>query len=447
MTDPATVATAAHDVDRIIAKEMTELSVQERESAENDVHGISNGEEDPLFMESRLLLMNRFLQQLKPGSVFQEAESMNPQYVSDRRFRLKFLRADRYNSKEAAERMIRFFEVKKDLFGSAKLVKDITLSDFSDDDMDTLRSGYMQVAPRTDAVGRSIMVGMLKLRVCKETNNAARVAFYTFMAMSESEETQQKGVVLIYYLLDADNFSGSFTGKLRASVPLHFASMHLCYNNITQYAVTCLGVYACSPRTKVRTRPHYGSHVECQYILNTFGVPREALPVDASGVTNLDQHELWIAQRLVLDAEWERAHSGSPGIFLDSKSESSSTGSGASPFKINWASPTSTVALPQSPGMEIHPNDVLFGRGKTVVEHPGNLRFRTIVGMKMDEYEAASRLEKTCMTENIVQLVKDSRGRFLKRDDGGDWEEVDDETARKKVAHAFRNRRKFHGGF
>lgn len=93
----------------------------------------------------------------------------------------------------------------------------------------------------------------------------------------------------------------------------------------------------------------------------------------------------------------------------------------------------------------IQPNDVLFGRGKTVVEHPGNLKFRNIVGMQMDEYEAASRMEKTSMTEKIVQMVKESDGRFLKRDDGGDWEEVDQETARRKVAHAFRNRRKFNG--
>lgn len=161
------------EMDRIIAQEMTGLSIQERENAENDVHGISaSGEENPLFVESCLLQMNRHLQQLKLGTVYQEAEEMKPSYVNDRALRLKFLRADRYSPKEAAERMIRFFDLKKSLFGSEKLVKEITLLDLSADDMETMRSGYMQVSPCKDMVGRSIVVGMLKLRKIKVKDNA-----------------------------------------------------------------------------------------------------------------------------------------------------------------------------------------------------------------------------------------------------------------------------------
>jgi hypothetical protein len=101
--------------------------------------------------------------------------------------------------------------------------------------------------------------------------------------------------------------------------------------------------------------------------------------------------------------------------------------------------------LMKSLGPAPNQDDVLFGRGKTVVEHPGNTRFRQVVDVYMNQYEAAGRLEKTCIAEIIVRMVKDSSGRFLKREDGGEWEEVDDATARKKVAHAFRNRRKLHG--
>lgn len=85
----------------------------------------------------------------------------------------------------------------------------------------------------------------------------SRVAFYIFMVASESEETQKRGMVCVYYLLDATNFS-SVTGKLRSTMPIHIASLHLCYNDITQYAVTCMGVYALNQRIKVRFRPHFG---------------------------------------------------------------------------------------------------------------------------------------------------------------------------------------------
>ena len=73
------------------------------------------------------------------------------------------------------------------------------------------------------------------------------------------------------------------------------------------------------------------------------------------------------------------------------------------------------------------------------------MRFRHVVDIYMNEYEGAGRLEKTCIAEVIVRMVKDANGRFLKRDQGGVWEEVPDNEARKKVAHAFRNRRKLHG--
>ena len=58
-------------------------------------------------------------------------------------------------------------------------------------------------------------------------------------------------------------------------------------------------------------------------------------------------------------------------------------------------------------------------------------------------YDQASRNEKTLMAEWIVKQMRSSVGRFLKHNDDIDcWEEVDDLEARKKVAHAFRNRRK-----
>ena len=163
-----------NEVDRMVAKEMTRLSMKERESAENDVHGIgvSSINEDPLSLESHLLSLNASLQGLKAGTAYEMAEQMSLDYVLDRNFRLLFIRACRYDLKEAAERMIRFFDLKRELFGKEKLVEDITLKDLSLDDMETMRSGYMQVSPYKDMAGRPIVFGILKLRKMKEVDNA-----------------------------------------------------------------------------------------------------------------------------------------------------------------------------------------------------------------------------------------------------------------------------------
>ena len=57
-------------------------------------------------------------------------------------------------------------------------------------------------------------------------------------------------------------------------------------------------------------------------------------------------------------------------------------------------------------------------------------------------YENAKILEKTLIAERIVKDVKNSAGRFLKNDGNGAWIEVDDETARDKISHAFRDKRR-----
>ena len=91
------------------------------------------------------------------------------------------------------------------------------------------------------------------------------------------------------------------------------------------------------------------------------------------------------------------------------------------------------------------PFDVLLGRGRLIQEHLGNLRYRQMIDEHKDQYDSASKLEKTNIAKKVVQLVQASQGRFLKRDEGEDgggfWIEVDDETAREKVSHSFRNRR------
>jgi hypothetical protein len=73
----------------------------------------------------------------------------------------------------------------------------------------------------------------------------------------------------------------------------------------------------------------------------------------------------------------------------------------------------------------------------------GNIRFRQLVHAKMNDYETAKTVNKTLIAETVVQSIKDLNGKFVRQAaDGGGWEEVDDETARDKVAHTFRDKRR-----
>jgi len=88
---------------------------------------------------------------------------------------------------------------------------------------------------------------------------------------------------------------------------------------------------------------------------------------------------------------------------------------------------------------EPQPLDVLLGRGRRNAFHPGNRRFQATIEMNQARFNAAaSKLEKTRISQEIVNLISE-RGRFLKFDrERGRWVEVDDEVARTKVSHACR---------
>lgn len=143
--------------------------------------------------------------------------------------------------------------------------------------------------------------------------------------------------------------------------------------------------------------------MEIQYALMTFGVPTRILPVTSAGEYKLGNHLEWLEKRKQLDAG---AADGAERIIV--------------------------------PG----PFDVLVGRGRFIQEHVGNLRYRHIVESRMEKYEQATkRVEKTDLTAEVVKVVNEKGGRFLKQDGGG-WIEIDVDSARDKVSHSFRNLRK-----
>jgi hypothetical protein len=162
------------EIDRLVAQAMLELTAEEREKALEETHGVVDvNKEDPDFMASCLDDLDNCLAARKEDTAYAQAEQMSFEYVSNNRFRIMFLRAMRYIPQDAAERMIQFFEYKKELFGAEKLVKDITLEDLSEDDLGPLEGGYVQIAPGKDMNRRPILIFCEKVKLlAKKAENA-----------------------------------------------------------------------------------------------------------------------------------------------------------------------------------------------------------------------------------------------------------------------------------
>ena len=100
---------------------------------------------------------------------------------------------------------------------------------------------------------------------------------------------------------------------------------------------------------------------------------------------------------------------------------------------------------------ELSPADVLFGRGSGPNDHEGNIRFRQLVAERKDEYLATNhRQTKAKIAREIVDLILADHGRFLKKVENADaqelgipkgldaWIIVDDDTVMEKAKQALR---------
>lgn len=121
----------------------------------------------------------------------------------------------------------------------------------------------------------------------------------------------------------------------------------------------------------------------------------------------------------------------------------STDGGGKPPAKASNDSSTQPIGPAVTPGLL----DILLGRGRTHLTHPGNLRLQALLNANRERYTAApSRGSKTKIIHEIVRVAQtagDPPGRFLKfHNELNAWVEVDDQVARIKVSHAIRHKPK-----
>uniref|UniRef100_A0A7S2NTP9 DUF6824 domain-containing protein n=1 Tax=Leptocylindrus danicus TaxID=163516 RepID=A0A7S2NTP9_9STRA len=102
-------------------------------------------------------------------------------------------------------------------------------------------------------------------------------------------------------------------------------------------------------------------------------------------------------------------------------------------MSANKEGPTYTTTTPG-------PHDVLCGRGGRINSHEGNVKFREIIATRKADYlsPATRKLQKAVIAQEVVDVIRNKGGRFLKEKSSGVWEEVTDEKAKKKCGQALR---------
>jgi hypothetical protein len=354
------------DVEKLAALEMNELSVACREQILYDLHGISEKlpQETPEFLKSKLQQFESALIEISDSDkeAYNMARIIDADFVGNKDFRLKFLRADLFDERGAAVRFAKHFQAKLELFGRSLICKDITQDDLHDEEgtLECIYSGWLQDLPIRDISGRLVSFMIQKEKDPKWTVEAkCRAIWYRRMLNCEDIETQRNGLVLV--MLNAeqslDRNSVWKAGRLVGCLPVRFVGFHMCY--LPEYyekqgPALSLGRIAMDSYQRHRYRTHTGTLTELKYILQTFGIPMS--DIDESGAVPIPYNrEQMRVQRLI---ERQRSVSFSP---MTKKNVCDVDTRDASSHHQRSSARIST------PGK----HDVLMGRGRSCQEHAG----------------------------------------------------------------------------
>lgn len=155
-------ADAAEDV---LAKAVSALSLDEREKVTFDLFGLATDRDvaadDPGIIDQKLEELEHALEKVPASEkeAYELAKEFNMGYVTNRSFRLQFLRLLSFDVESSADMIVKHFEVKRELFGSGDVLgRKVRQSDLDPVDIQVLYSGFAQILPSRDAAGRVIHV-------------------------------------------------------------------------------------------------------------------------------------------------------------------------------------------------------------------------------------------------------------------------------------------------
>ncbi|CAJ1960440.1 unnamed protein product [Cylindrotheca closterium] len=408
------------EMETLVSEAMNQLSFDERQRQQEALHGVEEGiiEDEALISSALEELDSHLLRRSNTDrSAYEKAERMDPHYVGATALRLMFLRCNRYDAKASAGQMLKFFEMKQQLFGDEKLVKEITMEDLDADDLACLNCGFLRMIGK-DQSSRHVFLGIPALRSFKALKNEMKSHFFFKMSLLKYEEIQLRGVVRISYEVGHCRNKTSFGmlefARLSNAIPLRMASIHLCIDDIKAFFVYDLALKALRPTQRAKLKIHYGTHLECQYRLSSYGISRSLLPFDPS--TNV------ITQKHL--------------IHLSPTNPISSV-----------LSTTVTVFEPSQPFALGNTDNVLFSRGRTG-RNRGNLRLRTLVTESSRRYDSGSNESKRVVVDDIISKIHGTGGRFLKQQSttklhtASSWVQLPVEEVRTKITQMFRNKKR-----
>jgi hypothetical protein len=155
--------TTDENVEAVLANELIALSLNDRNKILEEIHCVRSLaiQEVPVLVVQALEKLRQEISGLVAsscGNGFINVLFMDSPYVQSRDFGLKFLRADFFNVKRAARRMLVHLDLLLKLFGPLALQQPLRYLDLTKEEQECIRKGPIQILPSRDKAGRLILI-------------------------------------------------------------------------------------------------------------------------------------------------------------------------------------------------------------------------------------------------------------------------------------------------
>jgi len=168
------------EVDQILSRELQNLDVQDRESINEEVHGVRclAPTETIEMLNASLMKLSQELDLISDKPAYERSQQLGlantrnnnnnagagaalhgggGTYVNTVNFRLKFLRCELFDAKKAAARLVTFLDLIWYLFGKEELLlRPLRITDLDKKEMAILKTGNFQLLPYRDRSGRRV---------------------------------------------------------------------------------------------------------------------------------------------------------------------------------------------------------------------------------------------------------------------------------------------------
>ncbi len=403
------ISTDLHAMEKLWARELYELSLKERETINNELHGVlvsdenANHEKDWSEEQYRFYL-DTFQQEVDTKIPFEDKQSylkglnQRSSYIMSSDFRLGFLRAERYNTEKAAMRYCRCLDFLVEFFGEFALKRPLLMSDLTKKETKFLREGYVQILPSRDRLGRRILMqlGSYGGNQYSELEKFRVNIYLCFSVLATDVTTQRLGVVSLASftrgaesaMRDEARTISKIIKRFFAAVPLRWSAAHLCIPDDPMFhLLKALVLFFLGLNGRRMLRIHTGTPLECDYKLRSFGIPTDDIPRTHTHTLKLKNHNRLIKVRRAVDSFVEQSVASNEFTNI------------------------------RFPGIECPEiNCVIFG--KYAWDHPGNVEFRGLlreffVGRERD-VETADQIYS--MVDDVIEECISRKFRFLMYD-------------------------------